>query len=259
MTRGMRIEGSTVLLTGATGGIGRTLARGLVAAKANVIVTGRNAERLEALAGELGVRCVVADLSRRDDVRRLVSATGAVDVLIANAAVAGDGRIGDVAEADIDDAIEVNLAAPIRLANALVPLMRQRGRGHVVFLGSAGSRVTAPNSAIYNATKFGLRGFSLALRQDLAGSGVGVSIIEPLFVGDVGMFADSGLAMPKGMRAGSSDDVLRAVLRAVRRNSAEVIVAPPDLRMGIALAAVAPELSAKAGRMLGVRFQSDQD
>lgn len=257
VTRGMRIEGRTVLLSGATGGIGRALAHGFRTAGAELILTGRREDPLAILAAELGARVIVSDLSRPDAISSLMAEAGPVDILVANAAIPAAGSICDVEQVDIAEGITVNLQAPILMAHAVVPSMKQNGRGHLVFMGSAGSRVTAAQSPLYNATKFGLRGFALALRQDLHGTGVGVSIIEPLFVRDVGMFANSGLVLPKGMRTSAADEVVRAVLRAIRRDRAEELVGPPDLRMAIAASAMAPEFTARAARLFGTQFRSE--
>lgn len=251
----MRVRGKTVLLSGASGGLGCAMARGLKNAGAELILTGRRAEPLGALAAELDATAIVADLSRSEDVDRLISQSGPVDVLIANAAVQAGGRSGEVAVQDIDEAVAVNLRAPLVMAHGFLPMMKEQGRGHIVFIGSAGSRVTAANSVVYNATKFGLRGFALALRQDLHGLGIGVSIVEPVFVRDAGMFVDSGVALPRGMRTNSPQEVVAAVLNAVRRNKAETIVAPIDIRLALAFGAMAPELSARAGRLFGVNLE----
>ena len=87
--------------------------------------------------------------------------------------------------------LEVNLRAPIALARALAPAMIARGSGHIVFISSLAGKAAAPASSIYSATKFGLRGFALGLREDLRPHGVGVSVVLPGFIRDAGMFADA--------------------------------------------------------------------
>lgn len=251
----MQIAGSTVLVSGATGGIGQAIAREFASAGAELVLTARDGSQLSALANTLGARAISADFRSAGDVDRLLAEAGPVDVLVANAAVAGAGRLSDVTVDELDEVLAVNLRAPMVLAHGVARGMRERGRGHVVFIGSAGSRVTSANSVTYNASKFGIRGFALALRQDLHESGVGVSIVEPVFVSDVGMFAESGVPLPKGMRTTSAEYVARAVTRAVRRNTAEVLAAPLDIRMGLAMGATFPEISARAGRLLGVHLQ----
>src|SRR5437868_13136035 len=95
--------------------------------------------------------------------------------------------------------LEVNLRAPISLAHSLVPSMSTRQSGHMVFISSLNGRVATPATSIYAATKFGLRGFALGLRQDLRPHGVGVSVVMPGFVSKAGMFADAGVKLPPGV------------------------------------------------------------
>jgi len=182
----MHVRGKTVLLTGATGGIGHAIAREFSARGAVLTLTGRRVEVLQQLASELGATFTAADLTQSQEVARLIDEVGQVDVFVANAGVAALGKLGDFAAADIDDALAVNLRTPMLMARHLVPLMQQRAAGHIVFIGSIGGRVPAADAAIYDATKFGLRGFALGLRQDLHHTGVGVSIVEPGFIRGAG-------------------------------------------------------------------------
>jgi short-subunit dehydrogenase len=105
--------------------------------------------------------------------------------------------------------------------------------------------------SLYNATKFGLRGFSLALREDLRPHGVGVSAIYPGFIRDAGMFAETNVTLPRGLGTHTSGDVARAVSRAIERDLAEVDVAPLSFRLGARFAGVAPVLAARMARMGG--------
>ncbi len=109
--------------------------------------------------------------------------------------------------------------------------MLARRRGHLVFMGSLAGKAASPASSLYNATKFGLRGFALALREDLRDAGVGVSVIMPGFISDAGMFADSGVKLPPGVGTRTPEQVAAAVLRAVEQNRAEVTVAPLPIRL----------------------------
>ena len=241
----------TVLLTGASGGIGRAIARAVAPMAGALVLNGRRTEVLDPLARELGARVVAADLSVREDVERLVEETGQVDVLIANAALRSGGLLDEFSQEQIDQMLEVNLRAPIALARALTPGMVERRRGHVVFMSSLQGKATTPVSSLYCAAKFGLRGFALALREDLRRHGVGVSVVLPGFIRDAGMFADSGARLPFGVGTRSPEDVAGAVVSAVERNRAEVLVAPVGLRLGTAAAAVAPALGAAVSRRLG--------
>jgi short-subunit dehydrogenase len=247
----MDLGGRTVLLTGATGGIGGAVARALAARGAKVVLTGRRAEPLTALAEEIGGRAVATDLSAPDAPARLVDDAGDVDVLVANAALPASGELTSFSEDEIDRALAVNLRAPIQLARLLAPRMIERRAGHMVFVSSLSGRTAGPHSSLYSATKFGLRGFSLGLRQDLAEHGVGVSCVFPGFVRDVGMFADSGATLPPGVGTSSPDEVAAGIVRAIERNRGELDVAPLAMKAGARLGGLAPELTATVQGRLG--------
>jgi uncharacterized protein len=247
----VKLAGSTVLLTGATGGIGPTIARTLRGRGARLILSGRQVDVLESLGGELGARVLPADLADRDAPERLAREAGDVDVFVSNAALPADGQVDDYEPAQIDRALDVNLRAPIFLARALTPGMVARGRGSVVLMASLAGLATTPGSALYSATKFGLRGFGLALAQDLHETGVGVTVVHPGFVDEAGMFAESGVELPPGTSTCSPRDVADAVVRAVDRAPAEIIVSPLLLRLGTHFAQLAPAPAAKLSRKLG--------
>jgi short-subunit dehydrogenase len=247
----MRIEGRSALVTGATGGIGEAISRALAARGAAVVLTGRRTEVLEPLAAELGGRAMACDLSDPAAIDSLLADAGRVDVLVANAALPADGRIDDYDVDQIDRALDVNLRAPIVMARALAPQMSARGEGHLVFISSLSGKAATAGSALYSATKYGLRGFALGLREDLHGSGVGVSTIFPGFIRDAGLFALSGVTLPRGVGTRSPQDVAQAVISAIERNRAEIDVAPLGLRLGSAFAGIAPATSAAVTRRLG--------
>jgi short-subunit dehydrogenase len=247
----MSVISGRVLVTGATGGIGRAIARAFAAQGAQLILSGRRSDVLEPLAAELRAQTVLADLGRRDELDRLVREAGPLDVVVANAALPGSGRLVDLTQAQIDATLEVNLRAPIALARAVLPTMLERGRGHIVFISSLSGKAASPAASLYNATKFGLRGFSLGVREDLHGSGVSASVVLPGFISDAGMFHDAGVKLPFGVGTRTPDQVATAVLRAVGEDRAEIIVAPLALRLGTELAGLAPAFSARAQRRLG--------
>ena len=236
----MNLEGASVLLTGATGGLGQAIARALAERGARVTVTGRRMDVLEPLADEIGGRAIEADLALPDAPDRVLEAAGDVDVLVANAGLPGSGRLDSFSVEEIDRALTVNLRAPMLLAHALAAQMVERGSGHLVFMSSLAGRAAAPGSSVYCATKFGLRGFALALREDLASKNVGVSVILPGFIRDAGMFYDSGAKLPPYVGTKTADDVARAVLKAIEQNRAELDVAPLSMRAGTVLASLAP-------------------
>jgi short-subunit dehydrogenase len=241
----------TVLVTGASGGLGQTIARAFAARGARLVLSGRRVEALTPLGEELGARTIRCDLASREEVAQLVGEAGEVDVLVANAALPGTGFLVDLTQEQIDRLLEVNLRAPVALARALAPAMVARRRGHMVFVSSLAGKAASPASSLYSATKFGLRGFALALREDLRPHGVGVSTIAPGFIRDAGMFAEAGVSLPWYVRTRSPEQVADAVIGAVERNRAEVDVAPLSLRLGASFAAVAPALAAEFSRRLG--------
>jgi uncharacterized protein len=251
--RGVQLGGQAALVTGATGGIGNEIARALHDRGARVLVSGRRRDALDELAASLGERTevLVADLTERDAATRLADAAGAVDVLVANAALPASGRVEDFDHDQIDRALDVNLRAPIQLTRALLPGMLERGRGHVVFVSSLSGKAASPRSGIYSATKFGLRGFAAGLREDVEPLGIGVTVVFPGFVRDAGLFADSGVRLPRFVGTRTPEQVAEAVVRGIERERAEVDVAPLGLRVGTRIAGLAPVTAARVQRRLG--------
>ncbi len=145
----------------------------------------------------------------------------------------------------------MNLRAPIQLTWALLPGMTERGRGHLVFVSSLSGKVASAGSSLYSATKFGLRGFASGLREDLHGSGVGVTVVFPGFVSGAGMFAEAGVKLPRGVGTRTPEQVAEGVVRGIEQDRAELDVAPLGLRAGVLLSSVAPVTTARLQRRLG--------
>jgi len=238
----------TVLLTGASGGIGPHLASRLHAESASLVLSGRNQAELERLASRLAPsRVVVADLSEPQAAHRLAADAGTVDILVANAGVPASGELVSFSVDEIDRALTINLRSAIVLANRLLPGMLARGSGHIVLMASMHGKLPTALVSVYNATKFGLRGFGLALGQELEHTGVGVSVINPTFVRDAGMWAETGVATHPLAGHVTPDQVADAVVRAIKENRRELDVAPPGAR----LAASMPRLVTPIARRLG--------
>lgn len=246
-------HGTRALVTGANGGLGQAIARALHAAGASVVLSGRRADALAPLAKEIGAPIVVADLAARDDVTRCIDEAGAIDILVANAALPATGALLEYTEDQIDRALAVNLRAPIMLARHCAPGMVERGRGQIVFISSISGKVAALGTSMYSATKFGLRGFALALREDLLGTGVGVTTIFPGFIHGAGMFADTNVTLPRGAGTRSPEQVANAVISAVRNNPTEITVAAFEQSFGALLAGIHHPLVASLQRALGGR------
>jgi short-subunit dehydrogenase len=251
-TTPMEIVGGTVcLVTGASGGIGQAIARELHRQGAQVIVTGRRKDVLEGLGKDLRARVIPADLTVPNDVARLSDDAGPVDVLVLNAALPASGPLLDFTDAEIDRALMVNLRAPILLARRVGERMAARGSGQIIFVSSLQGKIAGGGSALYCATKFALRGFSLALREDLREHHVGVTTIFPGFIRDAGMFAEAGIPLPGGLGTRPPKSVADAVVRAVHDNPAEIDVASVEQRAAAALAALSPSLMMWGQRKLG--------
>ena len=245
----MQLNGRSVLLTGASSGLGPYLARRLRAAGARLLLTSRRRDPIESLAAELGdSRAIPADLGRRGEAQRLLAEAGEVDVLVSNAGVPGSGRLDDLSIEQIDRVLDVNLRAGIVLARLLLPGMLARRSGHLLFMASMAGHVAGPRTSLYNASKFGLRGFALALRLELAGSGVGVSLVSPTYVSEAGMWAETGQKAGPLVGEVSPGQVAEAVLSAIERNRREIQVAPRTSVVGARVGNFFPGLLERVSR-----------
>jgi NADP-dependent 3-hydroxy acid dehydrogenase YdfG len=171
---------ATALITGATSGIGRAIALGLADAGYEVYAVGRSRKALEDIrASRPGIMPVCADVTDRDALESVV-ADLPIDVLVNNAGMMPRlGNFADMAMADIDSVLEINLSAAVALTRLVVPQMRERGSGHILFTGSSAAHAAFPNVAVYSATKAALSGFAAALRADMSPHGIRVTEIVP--------------------------------------------------------------------------------
>jgi len=180
----VELNGKTAVLTGAAGGIGSAMAEALAGAGVRLVLVGRSAQALQALAARLGDRhlAVGADLATDAGRQRVLECCAAlpdgVDVLINNAGVSAFGLF-EAQAPRLTELVTTNLLAPMLLTAQLLPLLRQAPRGLIVNVGSAFGAIGHPGFAGYSASKFGLRGFSEALRRELADSTVGVLYLAP--------------------------------------------------------------------------------
>jgi hypothetical protein len=184
------IDGGTVLVTGASAGIGRELAVQLAPRVRSLVLLARRAGRLEELRTtllaehpQLQIQTLAVDLSDEKDVARALAEAGeqagAVDVLVNNAGV-GDQALADQADwARVRNLLHINVLAVTQLTTALVPGMVERGRGGVLNMGSGAGLTVMPAAAAYSASKHFIDGFSEALRADLTGTGVVVTQVCP--------------------------------------------------------------------------------
>ena len=239
-----------MLLTGASGGLGKAIAEALAARGAEMVVTGRNVEALKSLPGE----ALKADLADRADVESLIERAGRVDILVHNAGLPASGRIDGFTPQEIDRALDVNLRSGMQLTRALLPAMLERRAGHLVYMSSMAGKI--PVTPLYSATKYGLRGFAGALRDDLHRTGVGVSVVFPGPIADAGMQADSGVKTANFPKRYASD-VADAVVKGIEREKFELTVADPVQRFGEYTAALAPAFASRMRRLVGLRKMVD--
>src|SRR5829696_930574 len=257
---GLSLSERRVLLTGASGGLGRAIARALHARGATIVASGRRRDALDELAVELGDRVepLAADLADRAEVTALPGRAGRVDVLVANAGLPASGRLETFSGEEVDRALDVNLRAPMQLARALLPAMAERGAGHLVFVSSLNGKLPSPCTSVYSATKYGLRGFAASLRTDLRGSGVGVTTVFPSFISEAGLWADTGLDLPRWVRLPSPERFAAAIVAGIERDRGEIDVAPLALRAAAGLGGVAPGLVGAVASRIGAGEVAEQ-
>lgn len=245
------------MVTGASGGLGTAIALELHRQGARLVLTARRKELLDELAATTGAEVVVADLADPDDVERLCGRAAEVDVLVLNAGTGGGGDVTSLTTAEIDFVLDVNLRSPIVMTSAFARHKVASGEAaQVVLVGSLSGLVATPHTQMYNATKFGLRGFALAARQDLEHTRVGVTLVAPGFIRDAGMFADNDVTLPPVVRTKAPQDVANGVVKAIRTNPAEVFVSPTELRVAATLGTVAPGISERIQRRMDTKKMS---
>jgi NAD(P)-dependent dehydrogenase (short-subunit alcohol dehydrogenase family) len=207
----------TALVTGASSGMGKEIAKRLIADGMRVYVAARRVEQMADLA-KLGARVLELDVSRADQIMiasdTILAEAGGVDVLVNNA---GFGLYGAVEDIPVDDAryqFEVNVFGPARLTQLLLPAMRERGSGTIINITSMGGKIYTPLGAWYHATKHALEGWSDCLRLELAPFGIRVVIVEP------GLIETAfGEVVSKGMLARSGQGAYANITRAVTRST----------------------------------------
>jgi short-subunit dehydrogenase len=248
----MELAGAVCLVTGASGGIGRAVSVRLADRGAKLVLLGRDRAALEAVASETGGHVVQADLTSAPAAEigeRATAAFGRVDVLVNNAGIGWSGSFAQLDAGAADRLVTTNLLAPILLTRALLPPMLERRLGHVVNVASIVGHTGSKEEAVYAATKGGLVAFTESIRQELRGSGVGLSLVTPGVI-DTPFFERRGT--PYGRRwprPVSPERVADAVVSAIEDDRAEVFV-PRWLAGPARLRGALPELY----RALASRF-----
>lgn len=218
----MIFKDKTVIITGASEGVGAAAARKFANAGANLMLVARNKKNLEAVAEELRDRSRVEifamDVSDAETCVDLFKKTefefGRVDVLVNNAGCHARGSVEDVPADDLGRVIDVNLRAPIVLTRLALPYLREAGGGAIINVASIAGRTPVPGSATYSASKFGLRIFTFALAEELRGTNIRVAAVSPgpIDTGFIMADIDNTPAMTFSQPMSTADEVAQAVL-----------------------------------------------
>jgi NADP-dependent 3-hydroxy acid dehydrogenase YdfG len=219
------MQGRTALVTGASRGIGLAVARALLAEGAWVGMVARGAEALSHAAAEAGGHAIAADVSTTEGVHTLATYVGellgdAPDLIVAAAGAFSLGRLDQAAPEDFDRQFAANLRGPFLLVRAFLPAMLRRRAGHFIHIGSVAGRMAFPENGAYSASKFGLRGLHEVLLQEIRGTGVRATLIEPAAT-DTPLWdpidPDARADLPSRASMLRPDDVARTVLFAAQQ------------------------------------------
>lgn len=263
MVRIKPLRGSSALITGASGGIGKEIARTLARNGVDLVISGRNEEALKALAAEiepLSVRCqiVAADLADRDSLGTLIEraqqALRPIDVLVNNAGIENIAAFAAATQAELANTVEVNLIAPLLLTSLAVPGMLQRGKGHVVFVSSVAGLAGVAYDQPYSASKAGLVALTQALRAEYHDRPVGFSVVCPGFTRGEGMYqrmADEGHRPSRLIGETSTAKVAEAVRAAIVDDLPLVVESGAPIRPALAMQLLAPRFAEKIAPRFG--------
>jgi short-subunit dehydrogenase len=227
------IAGKTVLLTGASGGIGICIARALVTEKATIIGVARSQTHLDKVSAEiqnLGGQWIDIpfDITQVEKLPVLLNKINqiadSIDILINNAGIEIYRPFQDYSLAEMQSVLSTNLLAAMELSRLLLPNMLSHRSGHIVNMASLSAKKGHPYDSIYSASKAGLLMWSDALRQELVGTGVEVSTICPGYVSQQGMLADTRVPAPKLSGITTPTNTAKAVIMAIKQNQAESLI-----------------------------------
>lgn len=234
----MRLASAKVLITGGGGGIGAAMAEALLVRAAAVLLVDRDAGALAAAAARFAVHgdrvgTFAADLTQESDRQRLVefAATwqGGINVLVNNAGINHFRLFEDQSAGQIDLALAVNLQAPLHLCRLLLPQLGAAGEAHVVNMGSVFGSIGYPAYAVYSATKFAMRGFTEALRRELAGGPVKVHYLAPRATRTpINTGAVERMNAELGTATDPPERVAAALCRMLERDEPERVVGWPE-------------------------------
>ncbi|HSR02129.1 MAG TPA: SDR family oxidoreductase [Methylophilaceae bacterium] len=234
----MNLAGKRILLTGATGGLGNTLAKQLTTKGANLAILGRDSLKLKNLKNDIQdsgnkVISIEADLSQKGITEKAINETieklGGIDVVINNAGVLDFIAFENQSEERIQEIIHTNVTAVIQLSHAAMPYFKKNNAGHLVFIGSIFGSLGFPYYATYCASKFAIHGFSQALRRELVSTNIGITYVAPRFI-KTAMNNEAATAMTKksGNKMDSPEKVAALVLQGLEQEKQEVFIGQPE-------------------------------
>lgn len=227
------IASKTILLTGASRGIGRCIAHALAKEQATIVGVARSQSGLDQVGA--GVEAaggkwigIPFDISQVETlpilIKQIEELTGSIDILINNAGIEIYRAFQDYSLDELQSIISTNLIAAMELTRLLLPEMMTRNSGHIVNIASTAAKKGHPYDSVYSASKAGLLMWNDAIRQELAGTNVEISIICPGYVSDQGLLADTGIAAPKLSGTSTPEAVAIAVLKAIQHNLTEIVI-----------------------------------
>ncbi len=263
-----------VIITGGSEGVGAAVARRFAGAGARLVLAARGREKLERFAAELsGTRVLTVPMDVADEAacselfRTVERELGAVHVLVNNAGYHRRGPVEAVEAADLGRMIDVNLRAPIVLSRLALPYLRKAGGGAIVNVASLAGRTPLPGAATYCASKFGLRAFTFALAEELAGSGIKVAAVSPgpidtgFIMANIDAVADITFSQPLS----TADEVARAVLELCVNDERERTM-PASSRITTTLSYLFPALGrwiqpalTRKGRRIKARLKAEME
>jgi len=245
-------KNKTAILTGASRGLGPYIANALAKQSINLALVARSKSGLMQTANQLKkykikVECFPADLtdskSRENLLHQVKNQMGNVDILVNNAGVERVFSYVDLSTEEIEQMIQTNLVAPMILTRLILPDMISQKSGHIVNMSSLGGKKGSPYSGTYVATKAALIQWTFSLRAELENTGVSSSVICPGFVSQAGMFAEYNRKAPKIVGETTPEKVADAVIRAIQKDIAEIVVNSKPIWPMIIMEAIHPELS----------------
>ncbi|MEZ4222182.1 MAG: SDR family oxidoreductase [Polyangiaceae bacterium] len=216
-----------IVITGASAGVGAAVARRFADRSARLLLAARGQPGLDAIAAELSSRTEVVtmamDVANDAQCEALIARAedvfGGIDVLVNNAGYNARGDFEAMTAMDLAQMVDVNLRAPVVLTRHALPVLRRQGGGAIVNVASLAGRTPVPHAVVYSASKFGLRAFSLALNEELRGSGITVSVVSPgpidtgFLLDDIDQVPDLVLSQPMSSAEQVADAVVDCALR----------------------------------------------